>query len=283
MIAYAELWCQTAFSFQEGASLPEDLVARARALGLSALEICDRGAYGLLRAWRASQAAALPLPHGALLRFDGLPELALYAADGAGWSNLCELLSRARVDRGATAPPLADLLARPGGLIALADADWALHPGSLGPLADALGDRLYVAAARQLTRRDGARVARAAAAARRVGRPVVAVNRVLYDASKRQRVQDALTCLREKVTLAAAGDRLEPNAERRLKSPDEMAALFPDRLEWVARSAEVAGRCGFHLGALTYDFPADLVPAGETAERCLRRAVAAGVRCKSGE
>jgi len=274
---YAELLCQSAFSFREGASLPEELVERARALGLSALGICDRdGVYGLPRAWRA--AGDWPLLHGSTLTLNALPELTVYARDHAGWGRLCALITRSRAGRpkGGAGLDLDALLEDNEGLIALAQPPWLAHPDAAGALSDAFGDRLYVAASRLLRVGDAEAVARAEALSRQLARPVVAVGRVLVHDRSRQPVQDILTCLRHGVLLDEAGRLLEPNVERRLKSPQEMALLFRDRPGWVRRTVEVAERCDFRLSSLSYRYPEELVPAGRSPDEHLRALVDEG-------
>ena len=111
---YAELHCQTAFSFLEGASMPGPLAERAAALGLRALGVCDRdGVYGMVRAWKTGREHDLQVLHGALLSVRGpawrkqpkevkgvdrvgVRELMIYATNEQGWGSLCELLSQGR-------------------------------------------------------------------------------------------------------------------------------------------------------------------------------------------
>ena len=56
--------------------------------------------------------------------------------------------------------------------------------------------------------------------------PLIAVGDVLYQRAERRPLQDVVTCIREHVTIDQAGRRLEANAERHLKAPQEMARLF---------------------------------------------------------
>jgi len=262
--SYAELHCQSAFSFHEGASMPTELVEQAAEMGLSALGICDQdGVYGLVRAWKAGQQRGLQVLHGAGLTLEGAPDVVLHAMDSAGWGNLCELLTRGREGRPKNDAllPLADLLECAPGLVALVGADWGGHPAA-GDLADAFGDRLYVEAFRQRLPTDGARVAAAEALALRLGRPLVAVGRVLTHTPTRQPLQDVQRCIQHHCTLETAGRLLEPNAERHLRSPQSMLELFSDHPDWVHRTAEVAARCTFDLGQLTYRYPREVVPNG---------------------
>src|SRR5512143_314778 len=89
---YAELRCKSCFSFLEGASHPEELVARAAELGLSALALADvNGLYGIVRAHAEAKRRALPLVVGAELGVSGLElgrpaRLVLLARDRDGYA-----------------------------------------------------------------------------------------------------------------------------------------------------------------------------------------------------
>ena len=89
----------------------------------------------------------------------------------------------------------------------------------------------------------------------------------------RRPLQDVLTCIREGCTVAEAGFRLNANAERHLKSPQEMARLFRRRPEAVARTLEIVEACSFSLGELKYEYPAEPVPEGRTPQGELVRQV----------
>ena len=295
--AYAELSCQTAFSLLEGASMPEELAERARALGLAALGVCDRdNVYGLVRAWKTGKDAGLEVLHGATLTLaipeDRAPPIAasakrgtpvdpqprtcvVYARDVQGWATLCELLTRGRAEqpKGSALLELRHLLAHNEGLIGLVDGSWPAEP-----LAEALGDRLYVTVQRRLLPSDAAKVQASLAFAWRVNRPLVAVNGALMHAPERQRLQDVLTCIRHGITLEKAGRLLQPNAERHLKGAAEMSRLFADLPGVVGRSVEVAERCRFRLDELRYQYPKELVPPGSTPMAHLRQLVSEGAR-----
>src|SRR5262249_32021106 len=98
-LTYAELHCQSAFSFRDGASLPEDLVGRAAELGLSALALTDRdGIYGAPRFWKAARAVGLRPLVGADVAVPGGGRLLLLCESQRGYKNLCRLLSRAHLE-----------------------------------------------------------------------------------------------------------------------------------------------------------------------------------------
>jgi error-prone DNA polymerase len=119
---FAELVCRTAFSFHEGASQPEEIVAQAAETGLHAVAITDRdGVYGLPRAHKAAQAHGVRILPGALLTITDGPGVALLARDVGGWSQLTRLITEARKDmkKGWGQIPLPALLERASGLEAI--------------------------------------------------------------------------------------------------------------------------------------------------------------------
>lgn len=95
---YAELAVTTNFSFLRGASHPEELVARAKRLGLAGIGIADRNSVaGVVRAHMAAQAAGLRLAVGARLVFaDGTPDMLAFPRDRPAWGRLTRLLSRGK-------------------------------------------------------------------------------------------------------------------------------------------------------------------------------------------
>ena len=122
---------------------------------------------------------------------------------------------------------------------------------------------------------------RLAALAATSGVPLVATNDVCHTGADRG-LLDALTCIRLGLTLEEAGRALWANAERRLKSPSEMAALFRDLPGAVAATGAIAERCGFKLCDLGYRFPSYPLPPGETPDSYLRLLVEAGARERWG-
>ena len=112
----------------------------------------------------------------------------------------------------------------------------------------------------------------------RCGAPLVAVNDVSYHVPERRPLLDVLTCVREKCTLAEAGLRLAVNAERHLKTPAEMARLFKNFPDAIARTVAIANACNFSLKELKYEYPDEPVPEGKTAQAHLEDLTFAGAR-----
>ncbi len=291
---YAALWTKSNYSFLEGASHPEELVERARELGLAALALTDRdGVYGAVRAHVRARELGVHLIVGAEVTVADptasfLPpsSLVILAADRGGYGNLCRLLTAGRREqpKGKSAVTWAQVGAHAEGLVALWGGDQSLlaasaDPGAAGPLLkEAFGDRLYALVARHRRAEEGRAEARLRARARALGLPTVAGIEVLYHTPARRDLQDVLTCLRHGVTLATGGRRTKPNAEHALASPHGFGALFADDPAAVARTAEVAERCRFSLADLRYRYPSERLPDGTTSAEWLAHLTREGAR-----
>src|SRR5437870_10391713 len=275
---YVELRCRSAFSFLAGASLPEDLVERAAALGYDALALADRGGvYGAPRFFQAARCAGLRALVGAEVAVAGAGSLWLLVEERAGYKNLCRLLTAGALGRvkGEALVTWAEVEEHAAGLHCLAG-------GAEGPLAGAdaaanltrlqrlFSARLAVDVHRH-GERAGERLARRLAdlaAAHRV--PVVATNDVRHAAPEGRPLLDVLTCIRLGTTLDQAGRRLLANVERHLKPPAAMAALFRDMPEAIRQSRRIAERCAFTLADLGYRFPEFPLAPGEAPISRLR-------------
>ncbi len=288
MIPYVELRCKSAFSFLTGTALPEDLVTRAAELGHTALALTDSGGlYGTPRFAKAAQQAGVRPICGAEVSVDGHP-LLLLCESAAGYRNLSRLLTREKMRPRATGPDAEPLTL--AGLEAYAPGLIALTGGGEGQLGAALDRQDPEAAARTLDELRGVfgprnlavelqvhldeqedrRNAALLALASTYQVPLVLTNDVRMTAPDKLLLCDVLTCVREGVTLAAAGTHLLRNAERHLKSPSEMAALLPELPAAVAYSAELAARCRFTLADLGYKFPDFPLPPGDSQHDFLR-------------
>src|SRR5213593_3799249 len=252
---YVELRCRSAFSFLAGASLPEDLVERAAALGYDTLALADRGGvFGAPRFFQAARRTGLRALVGAEVSVAGAGNLWLLVEERAGYKNLCRLLTAGALGhaKGEGQVTWEEVEEHAAGLHCLAG-------GAEGPLAgtDAapnlarlraiFGPRLAVDVHRH-GERAGERLARRLAdlaAAHRV--PVVATNDVRHAAPAGRPLLDVLTCIRLGTTLDQAGQRLLANTERHLKSSAEMATVFEDRPAAVRESRRIAERCAFTL------------------------------------
>ena len=278
---YAELGAATNYSFLRGASHPEEMVARAAELRLTGLGIADRNSLaGVVRAHvfaRENKAAleGMRVVVGSRLVFrDGTPDLLAYPSDRAAYGRLCRLLSTGnmRAPKGECWLDLADLLEFGEGLqiIALPQA------GPLGPLRDAFGDRLWIGASLTYGADMRASLARRAAAARKLGSPLIAVGDALMHTPERRPLADVLACIREGVTLEAAGRLTQANAERHLKGAHEMTRLFAEAPEAVEASARFLDRLAFSLDELAHVYPEELREGFATPQAALEAFTQAG-------
>ncbi|MEX0759657.1 MAG: error-prone DNA polymerase, partial [Tistlia sp.] len=285
-MSYAELAVASNFSFLRGASHPEELVTQARALGLAALGIADRNSLaGAVRAHVAAKELGLRLLVGARLVPEDGPEILCYPEDRAAYGRLCRLLTlgKRRAGKGECRFTLDDLLAKAEGqqLIVLPPDTpqqrlEAGFPEALRRLAGALPGRVHLAASLLYRGDDARRLRRLAGLAAESGAPLVAVNDVHLHHPARRPLADVLACIREGVTVDAAGWRLAANAERHLKPPAEIARLFAGYPEAVARSLEIVRRCRFSLEALRYEYPEELTDREESVQQALERLTWAG-------
>jgi error-prone DNA polymerase len=270
---YAELLCQSAFSFLEGASSPHSLVETAKTLGHGALGLADRNSVaGVVRAHVAAKEAGLRLLVGARLVLADAPEIVCYPTDRAAWGRLTRLLSlgKSRAPKGECMLRWADVLDHGAGQVLI-----AVPPPVLDdPFAAFLRHAdLYVAATRRYAPDDEARLR---ALHNLAGRRLVAANDVLYHSPAARELQDVMRCIRLGCTLEEAGYRLEPHGERHLKSPAEMARLFRAWPEAITRQREILERITFALDEISYEYPDEPVPPGLTPDAHLAALVRAG-------
>jgi len=272
---YVELHARSAFSFLQGASTPEDLVAACADLGIPAMALVDRdGVYGAPRFHMAAKKTGMRAHIGSEITCVNGKRYPLLSETRAGYRNLCRLVTRLklRARKGEGAATLDEIAEFSAGLI-------CITPDIDETLAGIFGKHhLYAELQRHLDRHEEARNQAIVEKARRMGIPLVATNGVCYADPKQREVLDVLTCVREKVTLKTAGRRLTPNAERYVKSGAEMARLFADLPEAIANTGEISSRLEFTLADLGYEFPRYPVPPGETMISFLRQRADEGAR-----
>jgi len=270
-----ELHARSAFSFLEGASNPEDLVAAAAAYGVPAVALLDRnGVYGAPRFHLAAKKVGLKAIVGSEISCTNGLTYPLIVETREGYRNLCRLVTRMklRAPKGEGAATLDELAEFAPGLICL-----TRHPDDR--LHDIFGPHhLYAELQRHFHREEEAenQVLLDRAAALHI--PIVATNNPAYDDPCRRELLDVFTCVRHHTTLAHAGRLLERNAERHIKRPEEIARLFSDLPAALANTREIADRVQFTLSDLGYEFPRYPVPEGHTQMSYLRYLADEGAR-----
>jgi error-prone DNA polymerase len=276
---YVELHARSAFSFLEGASLPEELAAACAGRDMPAMALLDRdGVYGAPRFHMAAKKLGLRAHVGAEVAATDGTSLPLLARTRAGYQNLCRLITRMklRANKGEGAATPDEFREFAGGLVCLAA--WP-DRACLEQLIDTFGrENVYIELQRHFDRRQEARNQALIELARAVRLPLLATNGVAIHEPRRRELLDVLTSIRHHVTLETAGRLLAANAERHVKTPAEMARLFADVPEAVAHTVELSSRLEFTLEQLGYQFPKYPVSEGETMSSFLRQRTEEGAR-----
>lgn len=294
---YAELQCQSNFSFLQGASHPEELAARAAELGYAALALTDECSLaGVVRAHTEAKTLKLPLIVGATFQLRAAPDaaplgLTLLAQTREGYGNLSELitLARTRAPKGEYRLSPQDLADPPGGyahLRSLPECLAILTP-AYGTDADRMADqacwlarlfpgRAWVGLTLLHQSRDDLHRAAVEHAAQASQLPVVAVGQVQMHVRSRKPLHDTLTGIRTRRQVSQCGYELSGNAEQHLRSRMRLASLYPP--DALAQTLAVARRCTFSLDELRYEYPDEIVPPGHTPASYLRQEALAGAR-----
>jgi error-prone DNA polymerase len=314
---YVELHAASAFSFLEGASLPEDLIQRAAELNMPAMALLDRnGVYGAARFHTLAHKHGVRAHVGAEIAVSDLgkrltppawlphqhaPEpvrLPLLCTSRAGYQNLCQLITRFKMRETTKcegAATLEDLEQYSSGLVCLTG-------GDEGPLAAALmhggepeavkvteqlvqlfGQRnVYMELQRHGEREEEWRNQAAVRIAHRLHLPLLATNGVRYATAYDREILDVFTVIRHHTNLEKAGRLLSVNQQRHLREAREMATRFSDFPQAIANTLALSERLEFELNDLGYEFPRYPVPEGETMDSFLRRRTTEGVLKRYG-
>jgi error-prone DNA polymerase len=274
---YIDLHARSAFSFLEGASVPEELAGACARFDMPAVAIVDRnGVYGAPRFHMAMKKAGLRAHIGSEITCTDGHSYPLLAETREGYQNLCRMVTRMklRAKKGEGAATLAEIAEFSRGLLCI-----TRHPSQR--LLDIFGrQRLYAELQRHYQREEEAHNQAIVDCARHLNIPLVATNGTAYATPEQRELLDVFTCVRHHVTLADAGRLLERNSERHVKSPAEMARLFADLPEAIDNTRAISERLEFTLADLGYSFPRYPVPEGETQMSFLRKRADEGARVR---
>jgi error-prone DNA polymerase len=286
VVDYSELQVTSNFSFLRGGSHPDEMVLRAAELGYKKIAITDRNSVaGVVRAHQAAKIKGIGfIPACRLDLVDGSSLLA-YPTDITAWGLLCALLSKGnlRTEKGKCELYKQDVYEHKQGIKFIAVPPATLNArfdfdddfkNTLKEYQAVFGSELYLAATRSYQGDDGKRFYRLS----QLGVPMIATNDVHYHEPERRELQDVQTCVREKCTIHTAGFRLHANAERYLKSLDELERLFIQYPEALACTQEIADACNFSLDTLKYLEPEWVSPDGRSADEHLAEYTWAGAK-----
>ena len=303
---YTELHSRSAFSFLEGASLPEALIGVCADYGMPAMALLDRnGVYGAPRFYLAAQKCGIKAHIGTEVTIDdtlfgkaGPARYPMLAESRTGYQNLCRLITRTklRAKKEESTARFEELEEHASGLVCLTG-------GDEGPLAEALArggyeeglravermmrifgpQNVFVELQRHFDRREEARNQAAIAIARKLHLPLLATNGVLYATAPEREILDVFTCIRHHRQLENAGRLLSMNSERFIRTPAEMEQLFADLPEAIANTETLSKRLQFTLEHLGYEFPKYPVGPGESMMSFLRDRAREGMQERYGQ
>ena len=277
-IAYAELHCLSNYSFLRGASYPEELVARAHALGYSALAITDECSLsGVVRAHQEAKRLGLPLIIGSEVRLADGPCLVLLACNRIGYGQLCRLITQARRSavKGDYRLQHADLQDALSDCLVLLPVAEQTRDGDAEWLAKTFAGHAWLAVELLRDGSDSERLQQVAMLAERHALPCVASGDVHMHVRGRRALQDLLTAIRLNTPLGRLGHAGLSNGERHLRTRDDLATLYPPAM--LAETMQLAARCTFSLDEVCYQYPDDVTPPGMTAHAWLRRLTEQGI------
>src|SRR6266542_297143 len=272
---YAEIRASSAFSFLDGASLPEDLAWHAAANDVAAMALVDtNGIYGAPRFYGAAKKVGIKALVGADVRLAapqpvGAERLTLLVENREGYKNLCKLLTAGALDKpkGEARSTWQQVEEHAAGLHCLTRADEA----TVQKIAGIFKGRTHVELQRHRRRDEEHQNYALIDIARRLRLPIVATNGVRYARAEDKELHDVLTCIREGVNVESAGRLLGVNRERHVKSPAEMMQLFADLPRALDHAWELSQTLDFTLANLGYQFPDYPLPPGESPMSFLRK------------
>ena len=297
LMQYVELHARSAFSFLEGASLPEDLITTCAALDMPAMALMDRhGVYGAPRFHMAAKRTKIKAHVGAEVSVADSGTYPLLVKSRTGYQNLCRLITGMKL----RTPKKKIAYTNPDELRCHAEGLICLTGDENGPLANALSregatggrqllrkltsifghENVYVELQRHGNHYQESRNQAAVGLARECGLPLLATNGVCYATPEDRQIADVFTCLKNKIRLDTAGKLLAHNSQRYIRNTKEMSNLFSDLPEAIAHTCELSSRLEFSLENLGYEFPKYPVPENETMDSFLRKRVWEGARCR---
>ena len=280
-MAYAELFCQTNFSFLHGASHPQEMVLQANFLGYQAIAITDEcSVAGVVRAYTAikDHNLSIKLIVGSLFVLNDTLRVVLLCPTRQAYAELCRIITHARrrSPKGQYQLVEWDLktvkhclcIWLPNG-DAQTDDDWALW------LNRHYANRIWIGLQRHLSANEQNYLEHCQSLSQRYHIALTACGGVLMHCASRQPLQHVLSAIKLHTTVSHLGRRLLSNSERCLRPLSKLDKLY--QASWLAESVAISQLCTFNMQELRYEYPAELVPQGKTPQQYLRELVELGI------
>ncbi|MCH5377904.1 MAG: PHP domain-containing protein, partial [Planctomycetes bacterium] len=303
---YVELHSKSNFSFLLGASHPHELVERAAELGYGGFALTDVASVaGVVRGHTSAKESGLPYIVGAEIDPIDAPPLVLWPSDRAAYGRLCRLISRGRMraEKGEcqlawsdvvefSQGMLAGLIPRitperaspPSGAVGRSQSGSVNTDGFensvlpeipslhfLGSFREVFEDRGYMFCELHRGVDDNASIGQLQQLSTRGGVPLLAAGDVHYHTPDRMLMHDCLTAIRHGTTIDQVHRDRFANSQHHLRLLDEIANLYGDVPDALARTIEIAQRCKFTLDELRYEYPEEIAPPGITPIEHLKR------------
>jgi len=190
---------------------------------------------------------------------DSLVEWIVLPRDRCAYQRLTRLLTlgKRRVQKGECQLYSKDMFLACKGMLLIAMPQERLNESvsDIQDMRQYFPDQVFLGAAPRYDGSDQAYLKACAKVAQKACAPMVAVGDVLMHRASRRQLADVMACMRDHITIDQIGTRALPNAERRIKSGQDMARLFRNHLGAVRRTLEIADKCSFDLSELSYEYP----------------------------
>ncbi|WCP66167.1 error-prone DNA polymerase [Vibrio tubiashii] len=285
-MSYAELFCQSNFSFLTGASHAEELILQADFLRYHSLAITDEcSVAGVVRAYTASKKHELniELIVGSMFWLNQECQVVLLCPNREAYAELCRIITNARrrSEKGSYQLSEWDLMSAKHCLILWLPSHTSSDHKWGNWLAQHHQHRLWLGIQRHLKSDDKQYLEHCEQLAQEIQLPISACGGVLMHTATRLPLQHTLTAIQSGCSVNELGDQRLTNTERSLRSPEKLAKLF--KPEWLQESVNIAERCEFSLGDLQYEYPSELVPDGYTPMSYLTALVEYGKKLRFPE
>ena len=281
-IEFAELVCQTNFSFLTGASHPEEMVQQASDLGYRAIAITDEcSGSGIVRAYAhiRKNNLKLKLIAGARFVYEEHLKLILLCPNRSAYAEMCRIITNSRkyCDKGTYLLTKWDLASVKHCIVIwLPSLTSHSQNEDISFLKKLYGSRLYIGLSRHLLAGEAKLVAKCRELSVKHKTKCVAVGSALMHDKSRLKLQHILTAIKNNCKVDELGQIALVNSEASLRPLSTIEKLFPR--EEIATSIEIANQCHFELDELRYEYPSELIPESYTPSRYLKKLVNSGIK-----
>ncbi|MFA0143029.1 error-prone DNA polymerase [Vibrio kanaloae] len=280
---YSELFCQSNYSFLEGASHAEELVLQADFLRYKAFAVTDEcSVAGIVKVHSAIKQHKLSLKQivGSMFWLNDECQVVLLCPNRTAYAELCRIITNARrrSSKGHYQLSEWDIMSAKHCFILWLpqqkneDSHWGQW------LSQHHSGRLWIGLQRHLKQTDQQYMDYCVELSQHHQLPITACGGVLMHNANRLPLQHSLTAIKYQKTITEVGSHLLANAERCLRSIDKLSHIF--KAEWLKESNHISKLCEFDLDSLRYEYPSELIPQGETPMSYLRMLVEKGKQAR---